>query len=167
MRKAEHAYVPTYACGVSNIAHYFIKSRFSRGLTNWAQFTIAMLKKSEKLIYRSVILIYYLTHCNTTQIWSWCLEYSPFMHNGYPAIYVVSCVREKNGKIEIISTASSDKYQAIFCVYSQDNIVKCSPCLCYFYLSGMNLHRTSFDHRQKRCSKDWDWDSNQQMAPLL
>ena len=43
---------------------------------------------------------YRSTHCNTAQIWSWCTEYSSSVVRRYPAIYVSSCVGEKNSKIK-------------------------------------------------------------------
>ena len=54
-------------------------------------------------------IVYYLTHCNTCQIWSWCTEYSPSVVNRYPAINVISCVAEKNGKIKIAPSFSAIK----------------------------------------------------------
>ena len=33
----------------------------------------------------------YSTHCNTAQIWTWCMEYSSSVVDRYPPIYVISC----------------------------------------------------------------------------
>ena len=55
------------------------------------------------------ILYYYLTHCNTAKTWSWCTVYLSSIDNGYPAIYVIICVGEKNGKIKIVSSFSAIK----------------------------------------------------------
>ena len=54
----------------------------------------------------AIIMHYYSTHCNNDQIWSWCTEYWSTVVNRYPAIYVIPCVKEKNGKIKIISSFS-------------------------------------------------------------
>ena len=53
------------------------------------------------------IPLYYSTHCNTAQIWSWCTKYSSSVANRYPAIYKISCVGKKNGKIKIVSSFSA------------------------------------------------------------
>ena len=39
--------------------------------------------------------IYYSTHFNTAQIWSWCTEYSSSVVNRYPAICRISDVGVK------------------------------------------------------------------------
>ena len=44
------------------------------------------------------------TLCSTAQIWSGCTEYSSTVVNGHPAIYVILCIGEKNGKIKIVSS---------------------------------------------------------------
>ena len=53
--------------------------------------------------------VYYSTHCNTAQIWSWWTEYLSFIVDRYLAIYVISCVGEKNGKIKIVLSFSALK----------------------------------------------------------
>ena len=46
---------------------------------------------------------FYSTHCNTAQVWSWCTQCSSSVVNRYPAVYIILCIGEKNGKIKIVS----------------------------------------------------------------
>ena len=71
----------------------------------------------------ATVINYYLTHCNSVQIWSWCTEYSPSVVNKCPAIYVISRVREKNGKIKIISSFSAIKLCFVINVLNNKTII--------------------------------------------
>ena len=66
---------------------------------------------------------YYSTHCNTAHIWSWCAEYLSFEVNRYPAIYVISCVGEKNGKIKIVSSFSAKELCFVINVLNNKTII--------------------------------------------
>ena len=68
------------------------------------------------------LLVWYSTHCNTTQLYRWCTEYSTSVVcvvNRYPAIYVISCVGEENGRIKIVSSFSAIKL--CFVIYKLNN----------------------------------------------
>ena len=73
--------------------------------------------------FGAFIRIYYPTHCNTAQIWSWCTEYSSSLVNRHPAIYSVSCVAGKNGKIKIVSSFSTIKLCFVMNVLNNKTII--------------------------------------------
>ena len=66
----------------------------------------------------------YSTHCNTAQIWSWCIQYSSSVVNRYPAIYVISCVGQKTGKIKIVFSF----YEIKLCFVSMCWVIKQLTC---------------------------------------
>ena len=62
--------------------------------------------------YPTDILCYYLTHCDTAQIWSWWTQYTSPAHNRYPAIYVVFvCRGRKTEHFQKVTT--SQEHQTI------------------------------------------------------
>ena len=77
--------------------------------------------KVEQLVH----VIYYSTHCNVnaTQIWPWCAQHSSFAHSRYPAIYVISCVVERNGRVEIVSNFSAIKRCFVINVLNNKTII--------------------------------------------
>ena len=81
---------------------------------------------------------YYLSHCNTVQMCSWCTEYSLSEVNRYPAIYVISCVGEKNGKIKIVSSFSAVKLCFVINVLNNKLIIllNLAECDAYGYLGS-------------------------------
>ena len=68
-------------------------------------------------------LCYHSTHCNTAQIWSWCTEYSSSVVNRYPAIYVISCIKEINGTIKIVYSFSAIKLCFVVNVLNNETII--------------------------------------------
>lgn len=47
---------------------------------------------------QQLFITYYSAYFNTVQLWWWCTQYSSSVHNRYPALYVISCVRRKMAK---------------------------------------------------------------------
>ena len=63
---------------------------------------LTWLIQGGSLFWNKQIWCYYSKHCYTAQIWSWwCTEYSSSVDNRYPAIYVISCLGEKNWRNNI------------------------------------------------------------------
>ena len=102
-------YVCSYAMlclGLSSTKMFILSFRLcNANLPTDKYFATANLRKKHSALANKYQ--YFSTHCNTSQIWSCCTEYSSSVVNRYPSIYVTSCVGEKNGKIKIISSFSA------------------------------------------------------------
>ena len=99
---------------ISQDAHEAVERDVGLSISEFDVGTIRIFEATT--VYKTGMRTYYLKHCNTAQIWSWCTEFSSSVVNRYPAIHVISCVGEKNGKITIVSSFSAITVLCYQCV---------------------------------------------------